>query len=887
MTGETLLHYRILDKLGGGGMGVVYEAEDLALERHVALKLLPADLARSPEAVARFKREARAASSLNHPHICMIHEIGEDKGQTFIAMELMEGQTLKQRIGGKPMPIEQVLELGVQIADALDAAHAKGILHRDIKPANIFVTARDQAKLLDFGLAKQIGGQESGQTIEELSRVGTLLGTVAYMSPEQARGQELDARTDLFSFGAVLYEMVTGVQPFAGDMTGELLEAIFSRAPVEPVRLNQRVPAELERIIAKAMEKDRELRYQSAAEMRADLQRLRRDSSSARVPMPSGSVRAEPGTRSRRRAWIAGGVTVVLLALAAAAWLGPVAWRGGPPAGPANALANSVPFTAFRGSEASPTFSPDGTQVGFSWDGAGGDNLDIYIKLVGPGVPVRITEDSRPDVGPSWSRDGRLIAFMRHLSDNEVQLIVVPALGGRERVLTTLKISYILGVSKPSWSADSKWLVVSADYAASGQQALARVELQSGNLEWITKPDPASGLHDVMPALSPNGRFLAFSRVGGGFISAAFVLPVSETLSPAGDAKPMNQGTVAALMADWLSDDELVVATSGVQSTLWRLRTAGNAPAQPLVVPGTDIVQPAVNAATRRLAYTSKTQDTNIWSVNLADETRPAGDPVRVIASTQSDVNPQISPDGKRVAFSSNRSGRYEIWIWDGDSPDAYQLTAFGAGTTGSPRWAPKGRDIAFDSNIGGRANIYVVSSDGGTPRKLTESHGANVVPCWSPDGSTIYFGSNRSGVFQVWKMKADGTKPEMITKNGGFAPLVSPDGKFIYYGRSPGTEGDIWRVAAEGGEERRLVDGVYRYSFAVTPKGIYYVSAAGLGRGSSIRFLDFTDEKVVDVFALGQPGDLGLGVSPDFRRLLFARVDQRDSDIMLVENIR
>lgn len=328
MIGQTISHYRVIQKIGGGGMGVVYEAQDLSLGRHVALKFLPGDLARDPQALERFRREARAASALNHPNICTIHEIAEFDGQHFIVMELLAGETLKRRMASGAIPLEQLLEVAVQIADALDAAHSEGIVHRDIKPANLFITKRGQAKVLDFGLAKLSGAPElapsspDGATLDgNLTSPGTTVGTVAYMSPEQTRGEELDRRSDLFSFGAVLYEMTTGRMAFSANTSALMFDAILHKDPPSAVRLNPELPAELERIILKSLEKDVTLRYQNAADLLSDLRRLRRDSSSAKVSTVVGS-RTESTARRLPWKWIAAALSV--LVLAAAGWF---AWK--------------------------------------------------------------------------------------------------------------------------------------------------------------------------------------------------------------------------------------------------------------------------------------------------------------------------------------------------------------------------------------------------------------------------------------------------------------------------------------------------------------------------------------------------------------------------------
>jgi TolB-like protein len=357
MIGQTVSHYRVLAKLGGGGMGVVYEAEDLKLGRKVALKFLPEDLARDAQALERLQREARAASSLQHPNICTIFDVDEDSGRPFIAMELLEGETLRDRVGPGPLKLDALLDLGTQIADALETAHARGIIHRDIKPANIFVTRRGQAKLLDFGLAKNTDPEPgaSGDTAlptamaeQHLTSPGTAIGTVAYMSPEQARGEGLDARTDVFSCGAVLYEMATGRQPFAGSTSAIIFDAILNRAPVSPVKLNPELPAELERIVNTALEKDRDLRYQSIADLKTDLKRLKRDSDSARSGKTAAAVPAAPTRAPRGK--IAAVAAACVLAAAGIVW-----WAHRRGASPSAGIATTLAVLPFQNLGADPS----------------------------------------------------------------------------------------------------------------------------------------------------------------------------------------------------------------------------------------------------------------------------------------------------------------------------------------------------------------------------------------------------------------------------------------------------------------------------------------------------------------------------------------------------
>jgi Tol biopolymer transport system component len=873
--GTRLGPYEILAAIGAGGMGEVWKARDTRLDRLVAIKVLPSDKLADPERKRRFVQEAKAASALNHPNIVTIYDIGCESEVDYLAMELVDGKTFEQITPRDGLGIAEVLRYAVQAADALAKAHAAGIVHRDLKPGNLMVTGDGLVKVLDFGLAKlaQPSADVDGatQTIAAKTKEGTILGTAAYMSPEQAEGKAVDARSDIFSFGAVLYEMVTGRRAFRGDTRMSTLSAVLRDDPGPLRQQRQETPQELERVIARCLRKDPARRFQTMADLKVALEELKEEFQSGTLTGVAHAVSVDRSPRRGMPRWIPAAALPLCI-------LG--GWYLGRQGSTPQEMQRPVPLTSYPGSEEGPTFSPDGNQVAFSWNGEKQDNYDIYVKVVGPGVPLRLTTDPSEDYNPKWSPDGRTIAFVRRAADAN-QVMLIPALGGPERKLIAFPRS-MFPYDLLSWSPDGKFLVV-AGSSGHGPLQLHAVSVETGESRVLTHP-AASSTGDTDPAFSPEGLSLAFTRIVGLNVENVWVLPLSKTLEPKGEPRELPTGNSYAGGAAWTGNGREILFSAGLDmlSAIYRIPADGTGKARRLEGLGDGVQDAAISAAGRRLAFSRSFRNSNIWRLEIS-----TGAVHQLIASTFREVFPQYSPDGKRIVFYSNRSGTNQIWVCDADGSNAVQLTTMKGTTNGTPRWAPDGETISFDSNATGEWQIYTVNAGGGKPKQMTFDEFTNVIASWSRDGRWIYYTAHRGGEEQVWKMPSGGGAAVQVTRHGGMAGVESVDGKTLYFVKQAGAGAGVWKMPVEGGEESRISNPIYRYDFAVTEKGMYYATPTLPGAPSAIEYVDFETGKVKTLYTLTKAVELGLAVSPDGRYVLFAEKDFDGSDLMLVENFQ
>jgi Tol biopolymer transport system component/predicted Ser/Thr protein kinase len=759
--GAQLGPYRIEEVVGQGGMGAVYLARDTRLDRAVALKTLQANLASNQDLMQRFLREAKAASAFNHPNVAAIYDVGETDGTRFIAMEYVKGQTLAAKLADGPLDRREIVEIGIQVADALHEAHTKGITHRDIKPANLMLTARGQVKVLDFGVAKISAPDQHVNAEARLTETGSLIGTVQYMSPEQVLGHDVDHRTDIFSLGVVLYEMATGRLPFAGTTRGETMDRILHTEPEAVPPLDR---GELSRIVRRCLEKDRNRRYASANDLWIDLKNLQRQAGEAPVAAPHAR-------HSRlRRNWALAGLLVLI---GAALWYRLSRNQAERDVGfPTNARFTQL--TSQRGPEWFPSLSPDGQFVAYAGGQKG--NLDIYMLRVGGQNPIDLTADtSEDDSEPAISPDGKYIAFRSERSSGGIW--VIETTGESPRRLTDFGFN-------PAWSPDSKRLVIATEDILNtptlryGTSELWVISIASGEQRLLYKGDA------VQPQWSPNGLRIVYWAQNNGqrdiwTIRADGSDPVPLTMDPALDWNPV-----------WSPDGSFVYFSSdrGGNMNLWRVRVdekEGKPRGQP------DPVTTGVSAAAehlsfsrdgRRMVYASDATSSNIMKVGFDPLKKVVeGQATAITEGSISRFSPELSPDGQWLVFEQQTATQRDIVISRPDGASQRNLTNDRFNDR-VPRWSPDGKWIAFHSNRTGDYRIWLIHPDGSGARQITTSE--SFTPTWSPDGTRLAYNSLFTGEVFILELTAPvNTPPARLPpfRDRGESFRVwswSPDGK-------------------------------------------------------------------------------------------------------------